>query len=206
MYTQNTTPAMTMQYLCQHISWHNIYTVKDYTVVSCFPIYAHPLVSVYFLYFPSFTSIKWHLFTSCAVLFFMHNIKNYVQSSWPLITLEHKVKFVIWSKLAYLIIRRKLVYVDFNKQRGRLMSQIWKQSDFKSYSNKTSHHTLNKENQFDVNERRGKFYELNIKIIGKKLYLSRKVSRHYIIRNSTDNGKKKALLMETSSPYAWTFI
>lgn len=52
------------------------------------------------------------------------------------------------------------------------MSQIWKQSDFKSYSNKTSHHTLNsteydKENQFDVNERRGKFYELNIKIIGK---------------------------------------
>lgn len=90
------------------------------------------------------------------------------------------------------------MYVDFNKQRGRLMSQIWKQSDFKSYSNKTSHHTLNsteydKENQFDVNERRGKFYELNIKIIGKKLYLSRKVSRHYIIRNSTDNGKKKKL-------------
>lgn len=119
---------------------------------------------------------KWHLFLSDAVLVFfsMHNIKNYVQSSWPLITLEHIVEFVIWSKLDYLIRRRKLVYVDFNKQRGRLMSHIWKQSDFKSYSNTASHHTLNStefdtKNQFDVNERRGKFYELNIKITGKKI-------------------------------------
>lgn len=90
------------------------------------------------IYFNKMTFVH---FRCCFVFFLCITSKimcSRLESHW-------NIKLSLWSGPSWLILWKDeswCMLISINKAVYRLMSQIWKQSDFKSYSNTTSHHVL----------------------------------------------------------------